>query len=1292
MPIRRASGARSRSLLTLTVALMLARPGAAGAGAPEATRPSENPVTALAAIELGRLDATRGKAEAIAPLLALIDLADLLAPGTLDAPVRELAEAAGTDALVAAHAREWLARRADADGDTTAATSHRGRLGSLTRLWVVGPFGDGRSSYGTVYPPEQPSGAPALDQVFPGKERPVSWRRAENAERAGALGLEALLRPVSQATAYLWAWVRVEVATTAALRLGAPGPVKVWCNEQRVYAADRMRPSRFDQDAIGMRLQAGWNRLLIKTVVGDSSWRVFARLTTLTGAPLRFENDWAPSPAKPLLPSAAPAPPRADSRPPPRARSLQDALLARTGSTSGPRDARARAWLDLGRYLQSVSPGDVDRKDAAHAYQHAAALQLSVEAMLGLARVGRDEDESRRSLERALSAARSSAERARILSALGDIARDQRRDAAALARWQGALGEDPQWWPATLSIAGEERNAGLESAALARISALPAEVRQIPTVAREWTRSLMALDRRAAAEAQWRVLLTHAHDDAELSRELAAMTRARGEGRESTRWLEAAARLRPDIPTYTLDWARACEGAGDSARAVAILEAAARQLPDEPVFATDLGKLLDRLGRRAEAQRWLAIAVNLRPQDVELRRYQDGLVARQLVASGQARGARDDLPRRFAVPARQVLDDERQRGRPAGDGPGGAADRDAAIVLLDSRVVRVHDNGLSEVYAQRMVQVQTDSGAEDNKEFLVRYTPGSEEVEILEARIYRPTDAPRGWDVIQISERDDQDLSEPWYGLYYDYRAEVVRFEGLRAGDVLEVQYLVSAVSRENQLAGYFGDLQFVAEAVPKRRWDYTLLGPPGRTFHVAPPLMAGLVQTSTQALGEQVLQFSAREVPRIEIEPAMPGLAEISPFLHISTYGRVEEIGSWYWRLVAEQMASDDTIRAAALTAVPARLRAGMSDLDKVRAIHAFVLSQTRYVGLEFGIHGFKPYKVSQVLARKFGDCKDKAALMVALLAEVGIDADMVLLRTRRGGRLPTEPPSLAGFDHAIAYVPKLDLFLDGTAEFSGVDELPSQDQGVTVLRVSGRGVRWVQTPVLPSSRNRATRRWAVALDAQGGAEVKEELSVTGQAAAEWRQHYQTVGEQAERYGKVWSGRHAGARLLSVRMPGLEDRNRPVTVLARAQLPRLAEGLPGGALSLAMAVREGDLVRSYARLSTRRSALLLAYPWQHDERIDYQIPPGFEVGPLPEARHIETPFGRFDLTVERGARSGVTIKSHLDVSRERISASEYADFRRFLSDVDSVMKAHVVLSPVRPPERTAIRGVRDGR
>ena len=51
--------------------------------------------------------------------------------------------------------------------------------------------------------------------------------------------------------------------------------------------------------------------------------------------------------------------------------------------------------------------------------------------------------------------------------------------------------------------------------------------------------------------------------------------------------------------------------------------------------------------------------------------------------------------------------------------------------------------------------------------------------------------------------------------------------------------------------------------------------------------------------------------------------------------------------------------------------------------------------------------------------------------------------------------------------------IYLDGTAEFSGSAELPHQDQGVMVLRVGPRASTLAETPVLPSSANRAARVW---------------------------------------------------------------------------------------------------------------------------------------------------------------------------------------------------------------------------
>jgi len=354
------------------------------------------------------------------------------------------------------------------------------------------------------------------------------------------------------------------------------------------------------------------------------------------------------------------------------------------------------------------------------------------------------------------------------------------------------------------------------------------------------------------------------------------------------------------------------------------------------------------------------------------------------------------------------------------------------------------------------------------------------------------------------------------------------------------------------------------------------------------------------------------------------------------------------------------------------------MSDEARVRAVYDFVVESTRYVGLEFGIHGFQPYKVTQVLARRFGDCKDKASLMVALLREVGIDADIVLVRTRRGGRIDAEPASLAVFDHAIVYVPKLDLYLDGTAEFSGMAELPTQDQGVMVLRVGPHGSLLAETPVLPSADNRVQRRWQVDLSPEGDARVAEDLVIRGQAAPDWREHYQTPGERAERYGKVWTARYPGARLVSIDMPGIDDRNAPVTVRATAEVPRFGQAAvaEGRGLSLPVTVREADFARTYARLSSRKEDLVIAYPWQHDEELLYRLPAGWRLQGAPLVRELTGPFGRFRLEIVPEGAAAVRVRSFLDVTQFRIAPEDYGRFRSFLGEIDATLAERVVIAP----------------
>ena len=1230
-------------------AFLIAVVATAGAAAPVA---AAGPHDDLLAQQGARLAIAAGDPGAAGALAVVAGLEEDVDPRALEAAVK-----GGTGGrahpLVAAQAAWLLARLREQRGDSREAQALRAPLGLISHVAVIGPFGQGRASFATSFPPEEERAAPEIGRSYPGKARDVSWRSGDAAVRDGVLYVDGLIRPGQNAVAYVAAAVRSDRERAVALRLGSPGPVKVWINGASVFQRDVVRPAALDQDAVGVRLGRGWNRILIKTVITEGGWRLYARFTEPSGVPLRLD-DKLPSPPPPAKDWARPSAGKVAG-----VASLAQLLERRA---AGKRPAAA-ALLDLARFLAWNTPRDNDERAASSAFERALRAAPTVQARLGAADAAADDDEARRVLEDALAQEPPAPWKALVLARLGGIARGARRDARALEMWRGALATDPNCWLASLALAQEEADSGLPQAATARLAALPPDVQARPRIRRAAIRLYVAAGKEAEADRMLVALASERRRDVELLHQLSARARRRGDAQEARARLAAAAELRPDVPSLHIELARLYEGDGDRLGALARLTATVDRMPDEPSTLVAQGKLLHRMGRTADGLERLRTALMLRPQDPELKRYVD-----RLAAEREDSGVADELGPRFAEDARALLP---PAGKPASDASGSGA-----VVLLDRRVVRVHRNGLSRTFAQRVVHVLTDRGAEENKEFGVHYTPGREEVDIRQARVYRR--GARGEiDVLEATDRSDEDLSEPWYGLYYDNRAEVVRFEGLRPGDVLEIQYLVEDVASDNQMADYFGDLQYIAENIPKRRWDYTLIAPASRPIHANVPKLAQLQRQVTEEGSERVYRYTARDIAKIDAEPAMPGPGETTPYLHVSTYASWTDVGAWYWRLAEESLTPDDEIRRTARGLVTRN----MSEADRVRAIYDFVVTSTRYVGLEFGIHGFKPYKVTQVLARRFGDCKDKAALLIALLREVGVNAELVLVRTRRGGRLDTEPASLAIFDHAIVYVPKLDRYLDGTAEFAGLAELPAQDQGVMALRVGAHGSVLVETPQLPSSDSRVERRWQVAIEPSGDGRVDEQLIIKGQAAPNWREHYQTPGERRDRYGRVWSGRFPGAKLETVDMPRIEDRNAPVTVRASVTVPRLGRASGAGALELPATGRDADFVRTYARLSARGQDLVLAYPWQHDEDLSYRLPPGWRLatGAAQPARVVDSPFGSFRLEVaaERGV---VRVRSSLNVTRARIVPADYARFRAFLLEVDAALNTPLGVTAAEEP------------
>jgi len=315
--------------------------------------------------------------------------------------------------------------------------------------------------------------------------------------------------------------------------------------------------------------------------------------------------------------------------------------------------------------------------------------------------------------------------------------------------------------------------------------------------------------------------------------------------------------------------------------------------------------------------------------------------------------------------------------------------------------------------------------------------------------------------------------------------------------------------------------------------------------------------------------------------------------------------------------------------------------------------------------------------VARGWGDCKDKATVIVTLLKEVGIPSTIVVTRTRLRGNFRSSIASFAPFDHAIAYVPSLNLYLDGTAEHTGISELPKMDIGAVVLHVNDGKAVLTRIPNADPEKNFVRRELNVDLDPKGGAKLDIDYSTGGYNAASWRDAYEAEATRRERMTRDLGGDFPGVSInegpQGLVTSDLTNNEEPVKIHVRAAAPGFARN-EGDALS--MPVTGGyRLTPNFASLSQRRQAVELIAFTTIDDTYRIKLPPGAKVLTAPENRSATSNFGSYSVTVEQN-KNEVVVRSKLSIKVTRVEPNEYQAWKRFCEDADAAFSPRLLVKP----------------
>jgi transglutaminase-like putative cysteine protease len=272
-------------------------------------------------------------------------------------------------------------------------------------------------------------------------------------------------------------------------------------------------------------------------------------------------------------------------------------------------------------------------------------------------------------------------------------------------------------------------------------------------------------------------------------------------------------------------------------------------------------------------------------------------------------------------------------------------------------------------------------------------------------------------------------------------RLKIVVFPDVDVGDRVAVCYVVRR--HTPVFTGHFEDL---SSARPQRQRNFRLVYdmPATMLLHAD---AAGFGPTSTAdlpapAAGKRRYAWRYLDGDNARIEAGSVSELDYGKRLAVSTFADYAALARAYQDRAGARALPDDAVAALA-----ARVTGDLAE-PRARAIALsdWVRRNVRYVGMHFGPGGVVPHAAASVLANRYGDAKDHATLLVALLASAGIDSTVALVNNGNAYQLPAVP-TLGVLNHAIVYVPSLQLYLDSTADSVAGGFLPAALLGKPAL-----------------------------------------------------------------------------------------------------------------------------------------------------------------------------------------------------------------------------------------------------
>jgi hypothetical protein len=545
----------------------------------------------------------------------------------------------------------------------------------------------------------------------------------------------------------------------------------------------------------------------------------------------------------------------------------------------------------------------------------------------------------------------------------------------------------------------------------------------------------------------------------------------------------------------------------------------------------------------------------------------------------------------------------------------------------------------------------------------------------------------------EVKDKEALEISDPKVDgseLISDVKQKLIKIPAADPGNIVGYEYAIEAQPLVLQ------DMWYFQGESPLREAHYSLQLPSGWEYKAA---YLNHVEVKPTQTGSNQWQWTVNDEKGIREEPEMPPMHGVAGKMIVYLlppggagnrgFANWKEMGNWYQNLTTGRRDPTPEIKQKVT-----ELTAGApTQLEKMRALARFVQHDIRYVAIELGIGGYQPHRAADVFGHRYGDCKDKATLMSAMLHEIDVESYYVVINAERGWITP-DMPANDGFNHVILAIklpsglsesslvatmqnPQLGnlLFFDPTDELTPFGTIGGNLQDNYGLLVAATGGELLELPRLPASMNTIRRTGNLTLDATGKLTGSiSEMRLGDRAWSErWRiLHLTNNADRIKPIESLLSGSLSNFRITKASILNLQQTDQPFGFNYSFEATNYAKNA-GDLLLLRPRVigvkAEGILETS----EPRQFPVEFEGPVQDTDTFEITLPEGYVVDDLPPPVDADFGFASYHSKTEvKGNVIGYT--RTFEVKDLSVPVSKAADLKKFYRIIASDERNTAVL------------------